>query len=365
MVRRARRSPTKFITYFQLIDAFQEPGCPVCSIVEQGALKALDGLLYEQVNDPITRERLVESHGFCNWHAWMLPRVPNSALGAAVIYRHLLQNTLDHLQATPQVAGSGAPNSTLRDRLFGARSEPPPFLTWRRKKAPCYLCKMSRHSERDTLTAVLNFIGEPEFSEAFGRSAGLCLPHLTRALEMGRDRPDLVPLLNAHRARWEDLRCELDEFVRKFDYRYADEARGREGNSWSRALDLFVGRAGVFGPDRGKAASEAPAPPVAGPTDRRGRSEEGSERDAEPIEQLRFENDKLKRRIEDLLAEREEDRQARLALEFQTLKLASDLKAVRMGLEVAAPTETAPEGGTPVGTPPADRSSPGGGVNHR
>jgi hypothetical protein len=65
---------SKFITYFQLLDAFKKEGCPVCILLEEGAVKALDGLMYEQVNDPFTRDRLLESHGFCNWHAWMLPR---------------------------------------------------------------------------------------------------------------------------------------------------------------------------------------------------------------------------------------------------------------------------------------------------
>jgi hypothetical protein len=77
---------------------------------------------------------------------------------------------------------------------------------------------------------------------------------------MGAEHPNHALLLGMHRARWEDLRWELDEFVRKFDYRYADEARGREGNSWSRAVEMFVGRAGVFGPDRARAASKPPAP---------------------------------------------------------------------------------------------------------
>jgi hypothetical protein len=200
---------------------------------------------------------------------------------------------------------------------------------------------MSRRSERDTLNTILDFIAELEFSEAFGRSAGLCLPHLTRALEVGKDRPDVVPLLSAHRARWEDLRWELDESVRKFDYRYADEAKGREGNSWSRALELFAGRAGVFGPDRTTAVAETPTPPGTGLTDLPPSKDE-SKTDVEPIEQLRFENEKLKRRIEDLLAQREEDRQTRLTLEFQVVKLASDLRAAQMGLDVTTTAEDAP-----------------------
>ena len=346
MGRRDRKTPAKFLTYFQLLDAFTEAGCPVCSIVEHGALKALDGLLYEQVNDPVTRERLAESHGFCNWHAWMLPRIPGSALGAALIYRHLLQNTLDRLPAPRQAADSDKPSSTLRNRVLGGRATPPAFLVWRRTKSPCLLCTMAQRVERDALAAVLDFVSEPEFSEAFARSAGLCLPHLSLSLEMGAEHPNHALLLGTHRARWEDLRWELDEFVRKFDYRYADEARGREGTSWSRALAMFVGRAGVFGPDRGRAASEAPVPLDVAPDDGARGADQASEDDPPSIEQLRFKNERLKRRIGDLLAQREGDRQARLALEFQACALTSELKAVRLGLDADAPAN---------GTPSTDR----------
>jgi hypothetical protein len=70
-------------------------------------------------------------------------------------------------------------------------------------------------------------------------------------MAVGRDHPNLPALLLAHEARWQDLLWELEEFARKFDYRHAAEAMGREGNSWHRALEVFVGRAAVFGPERG------------------------------------------------------------------------------------------------------------------
>ena len=60
----------------------------------------------------------------------------------------------------------------------------------------------------------------------------------------------LVRLLGSAEQRWQGLMGDLEEFVRKFDYRYANEAMGDEKKSWRRALETFVGRAGVFGPER-------------------------------------------------------------------------------------------------------------------
>lgn len=350
MILRPANSSSKFITYFQLLDAFQKPGCPVCTRLEQAALKALDGLMYEQVNDPFTRDRLLESHGFCNWHAWMLPSIRNSALGVALIYRHLLGETLEHLQAASRAARPRGRWQRLRERLTGPRQEPLSILGWRSKKSRCYMCSFARRSEKDDLRTILEFIGEAEFGEAFARSAGLCLPHLYAAMAIGRDHPHLPTLLAIHERRWRDLQWELEEFARKFDYRYADEAKGRESSSWHRVLDVFVGRAGVFGPERedGPVTQAAQSTPP-GPAETSRPREVDADRESE-IESLRFENEKLHRRIETLLAQQAEDRQTRLALEFQVLKLTADLKAMALALAAADRGEPSPADATPGAT---------------
>jgi hypothetical protein len=171
-------------------------------------------------------------------------------LGTALIYRHLLQETLEHLKAASREVQPQGRWQRLWKRLTGSRKERLPMLAWRSKKTRCYLCTFARRSEQDDLKTILEFIGEPEFAEAFTGSAGLCLPHLYAAMAVGRDHPNLGRLLVIHEKCWRDLLWELEEFARKFDYRYADEARGRESSSPYRTLEVFVGRAGVFGPER-------------------------------------------------------------------------------------------------------------------
>jgi len=226
------------------------------------------------------------------------------------------------------------------------------MLGWRTKKARCYLCTFARRSEVEDLRTILEFMGEAAFAGAFDRSAGLCLPHLYAAMAVGRDHPNLGILLAAHERRWQDLAWELEEFSRKFDYRYADEARGRESSSWHRVLEVFVGRAGTFGSERGVdpiSQSELAATPA----------EAGSSqvRDAgalTEIESLRFEIEKLRRRAEELLVQQAEDHQTRLALEFQILKLTSDLRA--MAVDLAAVTRGK---SVSASTPPGNTGSDG------
>lgn len=61
----------KPLSYFDLLDAFQKPGCPVCHQIVERSRHGLGSLFYEQVTDVGTRQRLRASQGFCAWHAWM------------------------------------------------------------------------------------------------------------------------------------------------------------------------------------------------------------------------------------------------------------------------------------------------------
>lgn len=257
---------SKFVMYYELLEAFREPGCPVCTRLEQLSLRALDELLYEQVTDPVTRARLLASRGFCNRHAWMLPRIQNSPLGTAVIYHHLLTSALERVTAD---AAGHQPRGWWRRLSRRATGQPDGFLSlvaWWNTRTPCPLCTRSRHAERDHLTALLRFLQETEFSEGLRASAGLCLPHLCRTMAIGRDHPSLPVLLSIQDARWSALAAELEEFIRKNDYRFATEPVGQEGDSWRRALDALAGRAGAPHPER-RGGPPAP-PPEAAPGER-------------------------------------------------------------------------------------------------
>lgn len=234
----ASASP-KFVMYYELLEAFKQPGCPVCARLEEGSRRAMDEILYEQVTDPVTLARAVESRGFCNWHTWMLPRIQNSPLGVALIYQHLLTNALGHLKA---VRPHRTPRGSWRhlwERSTRKGLELSSLVHWWTTRKGCSLCVRTHQSEREHLKAILAFLGEADFAEGFAHSAGLCLPHLCHAAAISPDHANLPALLSAHEARWLELAAELGEFIRKNDYRFAMEVMGQEGTSWrQRARNL-------------------------------------------------------------------------------------------------------------------------------
>jgi len=92
---------------------------------------------------------------------------------------------------------------------------------------------------------MLDALNAERLRTAFQVSAGLCLPHLRRAFQLARDEATFETLVTLTRDRLTALRAELDEFIRKNDYRFRDEGFGPEGDSWRRAIAQIVGREGL------------------------------------------------------------------------------------------------------------------------
>jgi hypothetical protein len=249
MSERQGRPRSRFVAYFELLEVLQQPGCPVCTRQEIASKRALGALLYEQVTDPLTRRHLLGSRGLCNWHAWMLPEIPDSALGTALVYKHLLQ---DLLQAFPGLLEHRSPSRWRRlvDQVSRRRKRVAEPARRRGQTADCPVCRLCRRAERNDVRTIVTFWAEPEFAQAFKQSSGLCLPHLLACAQICRGHASLPSVLADHARRFQELTGELEEFIRKRDYRFQREAYGPERDSWRRVLEVFVGRAGVFGPER-------------------------------------------------------------------------------------------------------------------
>jgi hypothetical protein len=249
MRERQARSRSRFVIYYEILEILQQPGCPVCTRQAIASKRALGALLYEQVTDPLTRRHLLGSRGLCNWHAWMLPEVQDSALGTALVYKHLL---LDVLKTIPVLFSERQTPSRwqrLVDQVTRRQRNPEPRGR-RGQMAVCPVCRLCRRAERNDIRTILASWAELEFAEAFARSTGLCLPHLLACSRLCRGHVNLPPLLADHERRLQVLATELEEFIRKCDYRYQREAFGAERDSWQRVLEVFVGQAGIFGPER-------------------------------------------------------------------------------------------------------------------
>ena len=95
------------------------------------------------------------------------------------------------------------------------------------------------------LETFVDHLTEPDFADAYARSAGLCLPHLRQALGFMKNPHTFEVLRKMEAERLHQLERELTEFIRKHDYRFADESYGEERDAWLRSLEKISGKKGI------------------------------------------------------------------------------------------------------------------------
>lgn len=196
--------------FYKLLEACREPGCPVCRLEQESVERYLDNQFYENVNSPGWRQHLRLSLGFCREHAWLgVEKRLGDALGYSIIYHDILNNLLEGSDLTPH------------------------------KRCPA--CEHLEGTRRNILSGLAADLRTPEMVEALEASDGLCLSHWRQAIESIREAALRERLLSIQRAKFERLRTELGEFIRKNDYQVIDEGFGSEGNAWLRAIAILAG----------------------------------------------------------------------------------------------------------------------------
>jgi hypothetical protein len=220
-------------TAYSLLEACRAPGCPVCRLEQRAVERYLDNKFYESVNSVAWRDELRQSFGFCHEHTWLAVNGRlGDALGFSIISRDLVNSILKQLnEESSSSSASGRRTSVLKQVLYA--------LTPRKR---CPVCEHRDETTRRVLSVLVEELGQPNITDALEASDGLCLPHLRVVLEHVKDSSDCETLLTIHREKLENLRAELDEFIRKSEYKAVKESFGSEGNAWLRAISVITGR---------------------------------------------------------------------------------------------------------------------------
>lgn len=232
--------------YTDLMESLGQSGCPICRLVTRDATRFMDSLLYENVLDLEIMARFRGRRGLCNTHGWQLTTFPGQQLGVALLFQAALH------QVMGQVGQSqNAVSRNLSGRFLGRGDGRGPAMADNLDpQAPCVVCEKVAESESRFLKVLVEQLGDARLYAAFQASEGLCLPHFREALRVATAPDQYDRLREAQLGIWEHLMGELKELVRKNDYRFADEPRGREMESWRRVVARMVGEKGVFGDDR-------------------------------------------------------------------------------------------------------------------
>ena len=237
-------SETKHLSYHALVEALDAYGCPFCSLVLSAMERYFSTVVYEQVNDIGMRAAWRASQGYCAAHGEML-RQARSALGSAIIHRDVVNTLIQALEG--ESLPENTPRGWLRGLVYAGHHPRDRVLDG---AEPCPACLRIYEREQNYIDTLLLNWDDELLQTKFRNSAGLCLSHLRLTLDRVKDAAQFEAIKAAHLAIWRDLISELDEFIRKQDYRFADETIGAEGTSWSRAIDLVSGSCQVAGSHR-------------------------------------------------------------------------------------------------------------------
>ncbi len=216
----------------ELRETMETWGCPLCHRAIHAEQQYLDSLNYERVQDLGTRTAIKASHGLCAYHSRVWQSLHGSALGIALVYRDVLSDLQAALEISPQAQAPAWPWQKERHSRLADALAP---------HGTCPACEIRDDTARRFAEILLRDLREESVQHLLEQCGGLCLPHLRMALSLpGAARVQDV-LIAVQKRAWQTIRAELDEFIRKNDYRFRHEPLGAEGDSWQRILDVVVG----------------------------------------------------------------------------------------------------------------------------
>jgi hypothetical protein len=205
----------KHLAEHALLETLPQQGCAICRLTAKAADGWIDTLLREGITNVTTRLGFRASGGLCARHGEHLIARGNP-LGVATLYQDLL-------------------------------SQAPPFAG---KAPPQRRCPLCRHtSEVGSLYAgvLAGLLDRDDVWEALRGPGAPCVPHGWELVKQSpRQRRNAVRQALAERAAL--LEAELQEVIRKHDYRYQDEGWGAEADAWSRGVRFWSGQEGEAAP---------------------------------------------------------------------------------------------------------------------
>ncbi len=208
------------MVYYELLDHMKNGNCPVCSLIQLRTKQAMDGFLYESVNDPSIRRSILKAYGLCNTHSWQLQSI-GDPLAHALIYGDLLHQEVDALKH---------PRSLLNSL----------------EHTGCIFCNRALACEQQYEKAFLEAYAGEEFRKLYQTDGMLCLTHLKQAMQFKNIAMIQSALLSDTLIIYERVMSDLSQIKRKNDYRYMDEPwTDSERTAWQRAVAIVNDLAGL------------------------------------------------------------------------------------------------------------------------
>jgi len=215
----------------RLVDALAESGCPLCREGARDERREIATFVREGRFSQTSRTLFLAGGGYCRRHAWLLhSRATELGTGASIVdlYGMVLRRDLRELDAL--------------SRRLSPRRRPRPRRVLAR--GPCLACERTRVADERHAYFLVEALREEPVRQSYRRSDGLCVEHASSVLAAGLAEGELDVvrfIVDDLVSRLNGLAGRLAEYNRKRDYRYADEPKGDEQQSWMDVIRHYVG----------------------------------------------------------------------------------------------------------------------------
>lgn len=208
----------KHIPYFELVETFKAPECPVCHLVKDRRDKYFNTLVYEHLTDKFFRAAYNAVFGFCNDHAHKFLEYTNGA-GIAIVHESLLDIAIEAL---------------AKGSLKGI------------KRGECKMCVNERTMEMQYLSTTAAYFEDEAFKRDFLSSQGLCVPHYAMLEKETWGMPKWFH--EFHLKKFRELRDASRKFIDSTDFTKKVDITEEEKGVWKKVIPLLYG---YRGQDRG------------------------------------------------------------------------------------------------------------------
>lgn len=214
---------------YDILDAFREADCPICTVGADGADKYIKWFLMENYSQASTLLNLAEG-GFCRDHAYKIAGLSSHQL--SVTYSFITKDLTNIIEKT---------RDNHPDKISTRRNKEKQRFAVLKRKKPCPVCDSIAFYEKYAGNVVIKLLSEEKNRELYQKSEGFCRDHLLQVLELATTELEDF-LLDDYKDRLEKINADFEEYFRKLDYRNASEPRGPEQDTWKRAIRLIHGK---------------------------------------------------------------------------------------------------------------------------
>lgn len=205
-------------------DAFRgDCECPVCALhqeLEQNAIEYTMGPSYMEDDNRAMTDKL----GFCRHHIQMLYRQKNR-LGLALMLKTHTDKTIKDLKELSK-------NKPSASGLFKRSADTSPVGSYVKElERHCFICERMEDTFNRYIDTIFHlWKKDSEFQQAFAGCKGFCTCHYALLYDTGAAKLDknqystfLDALNTAYFSGMERVNDDIEWFINKYDYRYANE----------------------------------------------------------------------------------------------------------------------------------------------